>query len=713
MDYRLTEAQEQIVRFPREGGASLCVVGPASCGKSTALRARLAALLCEGTRPHEILVLLPQRAQVALYEQALSTLEAPTRGGCDLITFYGLTRRAVALFWPLVAEAGGFAHPDREPTFLTIETTQFYMWRIVEPLLAHEGYFSDLTIRRERLLSQLIDNLNKSAVVGFDHSDIARRLRNAWTGEAQRLASYVQAQDCASRFRRHCLDHNLLDFSLVTEVFTQHLLSHPVFAQFFDEHYAHLMVDDLEENVPAAHRFIRWAMPRCASTVLSHDAQGGYRIFLGADATGAAELCAETDERLTLDRPLDGDPGPRALAQAARNTLRLTSEPPAVSPHEGIAGQSGHSYWIEMIHWTAEEVARRVADGTPANEIAIIAPYVSEVMRFALQEALRAAELDIYLLRPSSPLIHDPIARGMLSLALLAHPDWTLTIQDVPLSLASEDVALALENVIDDLDPVRAQILAAAALPPGGDQLLSLEQLALRHPRLWSRVGYRIRPHYGDLVAWIERYRQEAPQPLDLWLNRLFGELLTGPGFAFHRRPDRARSYARLVESAAKFTQALQRDEALAEAPIGREYVEMLLSGLASASYVADWPLAVPENAVVLAPAQSYLTRDMRSDYQFWIDLGSIGWWTRPNQPLTNPYVLARTWQPGQPWRDIEEQQASREALGRVLQGLASRCRKGVYLGHCELGLDGSEQQGRLHRIIMAAMAQGGARHAR
>jgi hypothetical protein len=64
-------------------------------------------------------------------------------------------------------EQAGFAQPDKEPVFLTIETAQYFMWRVVEPLVTNQGYFSDLAIRRGRLLAQIIDNLNKAALVGF------------------------------------------------------------------------------------------------------------------------------------------------------------------------------------------------------------------------------------------------------------------------------------------------------------------------------------------------------------------------------------------------------------------------------------------------------------------------------------------------------------------------------------------------------------------
>ena len=101
------------------------------------------------------------------------------------MTVGGLARRSVELFWPLIVRPAGFAQPTRPPTFLTLETAQYYMDRIVDPVLDARG-FDGITVQRNRLVSQLIDNLNKSAVVGFPPEEIASRLKAAWAGERAR-----------------------------------------------------------------------------------------------------------------------------------------------------------------------------------------------------------------------------------------------------------------------------------------------------------------------------------------------------------------------------------------------------------------------------------------------------------------------------------------------------------------------------------------------
>ncbi len=305
----LAPPQAEVAAFT--GPGTLALRGLPGTGKTTALQACLAERLAAGQRPDRILVMVPQRAHVLRYEealrQALVARGAAVCGGVDLATFYGFCQRQVALFWPLIAAEAGFAQPDREPVFLTIETTQYYMWRVVAPLIARHGYFSELAVRRGRLLSQLIDNLNKSALVGFDHREIAARLSASWTGSSERLASFQQAQDCATRFRTYCLEHGLLDFSLVCDLLTRHLLRYEAFATYFGR-YECLVVDNLEENVPAAHDLIRWAAARCPATLLAVDEAGG------TVSSSAPTTTAPWSWRLSASAPSPSTSGPSRAA---------------------------------------------------------------------------------------------------------------------------------------------------------------------------------------------------------------------------------------------------------------------------------------------------------------------------------------------------------------------------------------------------------------
>jgi len=126
-----------------------------------------------------------------------------------------------------------------------------------------------------------------------------------------------------------------------------------------------------------------------------------------------------------------------------------------------------------------------------------------------------------------------------------------------------------------------------------------------------------------------------------------------------------------------------------------QEYVELVRDGVMAAQYIRDWE-SDQADAVLLAPAFTFLMSNRPVDVQFWLNVGSAGWWERLYQPLTHPHVLSRHWQAGKLWLDSDEVAARQETLQRLTQGLLQRCRRTLYLGLSELGEDGYEQQGAL-----------------
>jgi hypothetical protein len=122
----------------------------------------------------------------------------------------------------------------------------------------------------------------------------------------------------------------------------------------------------------------------------------------------------------------------------------------------------------------------------------------------------------------------------------------------------------------------------------------------------------------------------------------------------------------------------------------------MVQSGVIAASFSVQ-PSSV-ENAVLLAPAYTFLLDNQPVDIQFWINAGSPAWWERLYQPLTHPYVLTRQWDAaaGRQWTDEDEQAARQLTLSRLTQGLIRRCRKRIYLAFSTLNEQGFEERGPL-----------------
>jgi hypothetical protein len=177
---------------------------------------------------------------------------------------------------------------------------------------------------------------------------------------------------------------------------------------------------------------------------------------------------------------------------------------------------------------------------------------------------------------------------------------------------------------------------------------------------------------------------------------------------------------ANLIESVRKFRRAVSGPRVVTGSPVpvpgtsqqvesdlslGLEYVQMVEQGVIAATYVTSWQ-AEPTGAVLVAPAYTFLMINRPVEVQFWLDVGSRGWWERLHQPLTHPYVLSRTWPEGQVWGDEDEFASRQMALGRLILGLLHRCRQRVYLGIADLGAQGYEQRGPLLQAVQRVLRQ-------
>jgi hypothetical protein len=695
----LTKPQKSVVEsVPR--GLKL-MRGPAGTGKTSAgVRRMLRLLTKDKVFANEVLVILPQRALALPYTSALESSHLEAGGRVTITTFGGVSRRVVELFFPLIAETAGFADPSANPNFLSLEAAQYHMAHVVGDLIDQQAYFDSVAIARNRLYSQLIDNLNKAAVVGFPHTEIADRLVWAW-GEKDpgQETIYQQAQDCANHFRDYCLQHALVDFSLQVELFRR-LWEQPAVQDYLITKYRHLILDNIEEDTPIAHDVLLDWIPEAESTLIIMDTDAGYRRFLGASPTSAERLAAlvttncdtfdftETDSFVTTDTL-------RALGAHIGHSLAQNDAPPPTPNPRDVLRFEQPRFYTGMIGNVAARIAELVHEQqVPPSEIVVIAPFLSDSLRYTLSGQLTKLGVRTRSHRPSRALREEPAARTLLTWAQLAHPEWNL-------HPTSAEVAAALVVSIEGLDLPRAQLATQHLYK--NRVFGSFDALT---PGIQERLTYQLGERLQAMHVWLGRYDDTPVDEIDLFWHRLFGELLARPRFGFHDDLEVAEITANLIDSAQKFRHMMKHihGDIPPSRPVALEYVQMVRDGVIADQYLRRWEVPDESEAVLLAPAYTFLMANRPVDYQFWLNVGGSGWWERLYQPLTHPYVLTRDWPVGDVWTDEHEYYTRNQTLYRLALGLVRRCRREIYLGFSELGEQGYEQRGALLEAIQQTL---------
>jgi hypothetical protein len=667
-------------------GGRCFLLGPAGSGKTTALHQRLLRILADGTSAYTILALVSERSHTLPFLQAVHEAGLGPYAELEITTYQHLAREMVTLFWPLVARPAGFGQAHQPPTFLTYDLAQLLMWRIVRPMAA-EGAFADVRLRPQQVVSQLLDTLNRAALNRLTLDEALARQRSTYAGPPDQLRRFEEAARAAHEFRRVCLSTNLLDLSLLVQVFDTQLVQHEAFRRYFSERFLHLLVDNVEEQTPAGQSFIAGLMEFTATAAIAYDAGGGYKRFLAADPAGANQFARRCETTVAFEDSLITTTPLVHLANLVENTLMGTRLP------SGEAAEAvGHiihvRYRHEMVSHLVDYLTELVRE-VPPREIALVAPYLDGVLRYNLVQALRECGLPHRLLRRRHIPREEPRVRAWLTWLVLAHPGWG--IKPVPY-----DVSEALTLSIARMDPARAQLVSGQLYLPAGPTLLPVAEMS---ETVAQRVGDHLLDQVELLRQWLDQEGHDRHRP-DVFLHRLFHGLLSQP--SFQPEPDLAAAAVCdwLVRTAGRVRLAAAPMGLDTPAEIGRTLIEGIYEGLVTANPPDLGEPPDPEG-ITIATVYGYLIGEERATVQVWLEAGATGWWDLPRQPLSNPFVLAQSWRPDRLWTAVEEFEMRDQLLSRLIRGLTRRCAGSVVLAHSDLDRRGLHQEGRLWRALL------------
>ncbi|MCP4424798.1 MAG: hypothetical protein GY803_09920, partial [Chloroflexi bacterium] len=182
-------------------------------------------------------------------------------------------------------------------------------------------------------------------------------------------------------------------------------------------------------------------------------------------------------------------------------------------------------FYPQTIAWVIDRIAMLLAEGVSPNQIVVLAPFVSDALRFSFTHRMQQRGLPARSHRPSRPLSEEPAAKAMLTLARLAFPHWKLLPEPF-------DVAQTLSQTITNLDLIRADLLTQVVYRPNSQSPIAQSpnrQLPLTafdqiEGSVRDRVSYEIGNNFDTLRGWLENIQAEAKTPpvLDHFFSRLF-----------------------------------------------------------------------------------------------------------------------------------------------------------------------------------------------
>jgi hypothetical protein len=630
-------------------------------------------------------------------------------------TTLGFFQDEVILFWPLLIQSLNLK--AQFPVRLRPETEQELatkLWRsqLDEEILRRAG------VNEYRLVRRILDLLQLAAYSSKACEDIAQILQrglqeNAIDLEPEFLASLLL------NWRNWCLERGLLTYGIITELYSQHLLSDRHYQQHLTQRYQAILADNIDDYPGVARELFDFLLDQGAIGAFSYNLDGAVRLGLGADPKylqGLANRCQVEN----LAEPPRESLAPRL----ATPMVELVTEPmlmlsfPQTEAVQSIQTTSR----AQILRQTAEVIAHAIKSGqVEADQVAIIAPGLDAIARYTLVEILVKQNILVESLNDQRPLISSPVIRALLTILALIYPGLGRLVdrdavaemlvvlsrkQQTPDISSEPSNQHTLPNT--DIDPVRAGLIADYCFVPHPDHPNLLPVTAFER---WDRIGYAASNAYSEILEWLEKQRSQhelrlIPSPISLLDRAIQRFLWNGSNLPY----DQLAALRELLETAQHYweidTRLRQTSPKQVEGEISTtiaEFIQLLRRGTITANPYPLRPIGPAKKAVTLATIFQYRSSRKFHRWHFWLDAGSPLWAKGGAATLFGaPFFLQDRL--GEPWTAEDEKLAEEERLRRILADLLSRVSEKVYLCHSDLAVNGQEQLGPLLPLVHACV---------
>ena len=636
-------------------------VGPTGCGKTTQLKKEYLNILKLGIRSDRLLVLTPNANQADKWRQ---NINIAITGKLNINTFLGFIQKELRRYWNLINESKSV-----EPVFLNIEASK-YLMQICVNNLRSQNRLMQVSAPAERAAEQLIQDITGAALSGFNIDEIYSRMSAHWDNDPPHDI-LKDMHDAFYMYNNYLTKNQVLDYARSLELYRE-LLENKTYKEKLTSVIKHLIVDDIDESIPAQQDFIELILPCMDTVITAYSTTGGHGIFWGAHPSLAWNKFKDRLDKVCLHE-LHTSSTQAAESGNKLYTRIIDGNYSAGEMQCRIISEDLHNKMLDKV---SIEVLNFIEQGTKPNEISVISPYSDRIMELQLRYNLEANGCKLENLTKGRKLSDEPFAQALVTLAILSHPGWNLTLN-------YSDVANTLKLVLG-LDPVRSSLLSEAILTH--NNLPELDEVQLR-----DRIGFGTAPQYEAFYKQVQSYR-EKEIPIDVLLQRIFSEILCTKN---PREKDTA-AVRQLIMSAMRFVNMVNSISEMHKEPAGKLFINMIVQSTKAADTVF---ITKPDpEAVLLSTPYSYLTSRISSRVQVWLDTSSQNWFRSDTRELGNPYILSRDWDGD--WGADQEIQAKKNNCARTVRALLHRCGEQLIVAESRFSRSGFEQNGPLTEMI-------------
>lgn len=622
----------------------MIIDGSVSSDKTEILIDKYASLLNSGVDASKILVLVQNsNLKNKFIDETLKKLKIDCFEKLKVSSFFGLVYNAVIDNWAFIENGNPFKdNPKILPNLAGLEVSQFVLKDILKTI-PFKGYNSKKSLlhqlfRRYALIVQ--NNLSDEEV------DLrARILDESFSIDAKSALKKLLAKTLYLR------DFDYLRQGLVFNFIYKN-------TEYFKD-VEYLILDDGDEITPICYDFIKFLAPQLNDVFIAYDSKGASRIgYLSADKTAVWQFEELFNQPVTvLDSntklKFDAENLFKNVVNDEKNTLQYFS----------VQSPSKRSSMIEIV---TKKINALLKQNVLPSEISVVTPIIDEMLKFSFAENINSQAKLLYL-SGSEKLIQN---KYVLS---------AITILKLNTSLRENLSEFDLRSVLTGVLGIPVKYC--------NNVLEEFEKNKTLPDVEFTNEEHNLK--YKNLREILESF-ENSDKKISEQVYEIYTKL-----FEFYSiNPVELNKFNFFIKQLQDFENVFG-DEFLTRK---EEIITQIENSIISENPYSN--IETAENDLIIGTPQKIIDNQIKTKYQFWLDISSDEWIKSDTGPLYNAWVFQRGWQKDE--YTIEDNiELGKEKTARILRKLTLAASENVFTYSSLFDSNGVENFGGIEEFIV------------
>ena len=616
----------------------MLISGDISTNKTDLLVKSYAELLNSGVNSSSILVLVQNsNLKQNFINKTLELLNVNSIEKLNVHSFFSLVYNTISDNWAFVENINPFDNPTILPNMAGLEVSQFILKDILKEI-PFKGYNS-----KKSLLHQIFRRY--SLIVQNNLTDEEVEWRSRVLGE-----SFAEdAKKTLKKLLSKTLALRDFDYLRQTLVFNYIYKNTDYFKKI-----EYLIVDDGDEITPVCFDFIKNLAPQLKDVFIAFDEKGASRSgYLSADKTAVwkfEELFEQKSEKLKSQNKL--------LSDAEILFSNITEEKTNTLENFSLQSPSKRASMIENAISTVKNL---LSKNVKPSDIAIVTPIVDEMLKFSLKENLNN---NLLFLSGSEKLVQNRLVKSVLTILKL---NSAMKVTEFELRVVlSEFLGIPIKYCKDILENFEMN-----------SELIPFEFTLDEYTEKYNK--------FKNLIESLKLNNSKLSEKV----YDIFNELAE----FYYVNPAELNKFNFFIKQLQDFENVLGKDF--------ENRQEEIINQIEN-SIIAENPystLEISDNDIVISTPQKIIDNQIRTKYQFWLDVSSDEWIKSDTGPLYNAWVFQRGWAKDEYTID-DNIQLSKDKTARILRKLTLCASEHIYTYSSLFDGNGIENFGGIEEYI-------------